>query len=147
MKKLSLCLLVVIACCANSSAQKTAPQKSTTRKVIAQTAAYRFDNEFGKYGNRNDYYNWKVFLIAANSFLQSIKHIEYYLDPTYKNSKRIVKADVNNPNFTLCNNGWGEFTLRIKIVFNDPRVPAINDVHPLDLHSAAKKNTKYVCRL
>lgn len=133
--------MIVIACYTNTSAQK-----NTARKVTAQTASYRFDNEFGKYGNRNDYYNWKVFLISGNSFLQSIKQIDYYLDPTYKSAKRTVKADANNPNFTLCNNGWGEFTLRIRILFKDPKTPSIDEVYKLDLHSSAKKNSKYICR-
>lgn len=114
----------------------------TAGSCFAQRA-YSFDNEFGKWGNRNDYFNWKVFIRANDAYLRTIRQVEYYLDPTFKNAKQIVVHNSANPNFTLCSNGWGEFTLRIKIVFNNGQ--AINDVYRLDLHSPAKKKINYRC--
>jgi len=112
----------------------------------SQKQAYHFENEFTNWSGRNDYFNWKIFLVADAAFLQTISRVEYYLDPTFKNATRIIYYNPANPNFTLCNSGWGEFTLRIKIVFKDARVSYRNDVYRLDLHSAAKKNRNYVCR-
>ncbi len=114
-------------------------------KSYGQKPAYFFDNEFGKWKNRNDYVNWKVFLKADASFLKSIKQVEYYLDPSFKISKQIVRFSETNSNFTLCSNGWGEFTLRIKIVFINAKKPSLNEVYRLDLHSPAKKKVNYKC--
>jgi len=112
----------------------------------SQKQAPHFDNEFNTWNGRNDYYNWKVFLAADAAFLKTISRVEYYLDPTFKDPIRIVYYNPANPNFTLCNNGWGEFTLRIKIVFKDARVTYRNDVYRLDLHSATKRNRNYICQ-
>ncbi|MDB5229680.1 MAG: hypothetical protein JWN76_485 [Chitinophagaceae bacterium] len=106
--------------------------------------SHHFDNEFAKFRSRSDYYNWKIFLIADPVFLASIKQVEYYLDPSFRNSTRIITANNNNPNFTLCCNGWGEFTLRIKIVFKENR-RVLNEVYNLDLHSVNKKSPSYNC--
>jgi transcription initiation factor IIF auxiliary subunit len=130
MRKWVLYLVLFVACSTNS---------------FGQTQPYHFDNEFGKWKNRNDYFNWKVFLVADNTFLKSIRQVEYYLDPSFKTAKQIIKYNTKNPNFTLCSNGWGEFTLRIKIIFNNPATSPVYDVYRLDLHSARKKNPNYVC--
>jgi Transcription initiation factor IIF, auxiliary subunit len=111
-----------------------------------QRATHHFDNEFGKYKNTVDYYNWKVFLIADDGFSKSIRQVEYYLDPSFKNPNRIMRYDERNPNFTLCCNGWGEFTLRIKIIFTDNKIAPLYETYKLDLHSPAKKSQKYTCQ-
>jgi len=109
-------------------------------------ANHHFDNEYKPRPNSGNYFDWKIFLAADPAFLNSIRQVEYYLDPTFKNSTRIIKADTRNSNFTLCSNGGGEFMVRIKIVFRDNRKAALNEVYRLNLHSADKKKANYVCR-
>lgn len=82
---------------------------------------------------------------ADDAFLSSIKQIEYYLDPTYKDSKRVITQANGGKHFTLCTNGWGEFILRIKIVFKNPSTKSINETYRLDLKSTARRNTNYRC--
>ena len=106
---------------------------------------YSFTNEFANWKARTDYFNWKVYIKADGAYLNTIKQIEYYLDPTYKNSKRVITQANGGENFTLCTNGWGEFTLRIKIVFKNSNTKSINETYFLDLRSPAKKNKNYKC--
>ena len=106
---------------------------------------YSFTNEFNNWKGRTDYFNWKVFMKADDAYLNSIKQIEYYLDPTYKDSKRIITQTNGGKNFTLCTNGWGEFILRIKIVFKSATTKPINETYRLDLRTASKKNRNYKC--
>jgi len=110
-----------------------------------QKKKYSFTNEFSNWKNRTDYFNWKVFITADNEYLASIKQIEYYLDPTYKSSKRVITQATGGKNFTICSNGWGEFTLRIKIIFKNSNTKPINETYSLDLKSPAKKSRNYRC--
>jgi transcription initiation factor IIF auxiliary subunit len=107
-----------------------------------QTAHY-FDNQFVEYQGRNDYYNWKVYLVSDPAFLNSIRAVVYYLDPTFRNSVREITSSPNNPNFTLCCNGWGQFTLKIRIIFKSGQ-PDQFENYTLDL-SPRKRNPQYVC--
>jgi len=111
----------------------------------AQKKKYSFTNEYINWKNRTDYFNWKVFMNADDSYLASIKQIEYYLDPTYKTSKIVITQASGGKNFTLCTNGWGEFTLRIKIVFKNSNTKPINETYVLNLKSPEKKNKNYKC--
>ena len=111
-----------------------------------RSSNHHFDNEYKPRPNSANYADWKVFLVADPAFLNSIRQVEYYLDPTFKISTRIIKADTKNPNFTLCSNGWGEFTLRIRIAFKDNRHAPLNEVYRLNLHSADKKKANYTCK-
>jgi transcription initiation factor IIF auxiliary subunit len=106
---------------------------------------YSFKNEYASWKNRTDYYNWKVYITSDSIFLASIKQIEYYLDPSFKNSTRIITKVSGGKNFTLCTNGWGEFTIRIKIIFNNLRLSPIYDTYNLDLHSLSKRSRNYRC--
>jgi phosphatidate phosphatase APP1 len=116
----------------------------TCSNSFCQVKKYSFTNEYINYGNRTDYFNWKVYITGDNIFLASIKQIEYYLDPSFKNSTRIITPATGGQNFTLCTNGWGEFIIRIKIVFKNAST-SINDTYKLDLHSESKKNKNYRC--
>ena len=57
-------------------------------------------------------------------------------------SSDLVRQTLISP---LCSNDWGEFTLRIKIVFKNAKTPSLNEVYRLDLHSLAKKKVDYKC--
>jgi hypothetical protein len=114
--------------------------------IHSQTAeTHRFDNQYMEYRSRSDYFNWKVYLVAGPAFLNSISQIVYYLDPTFKKSTRTIDANPKNPNFTLCCNGWGEFQIRIKIVFKDRSKPDLFEKYDLVLTSKAKRNPQYTC--
>jgi transcription initiation factor IIF auxiliary subunit len=80
-----------------------------------------------------------------SAWLASVIQVEYYLDPTYKTSKRVVTQATGGKYFTLCCNGWGEFIIRIKIVFKNAFTPSINETYKLDLKSPAKKKISYRC--
>lgn len=116
----------------------------TSISCLGQTKKYSFTNEFGNWGRRTDYFNWKVYMIADSTYLASIKQVEYYLDPSFKKNKHIITRGSGGNNFTLCTNGWGEFIIRIKIIFRNS-TPSINDTYKLDLHTPARKKTYYTC--
>lgn len=113
---------------------------------LCQPKKYSFTNEYSNWGNRIDYFNWKIYITGDSVFIASIKQIEYYLDPSFKRPKRVITASASSggKNFTLCTNGWGEFTIRIKIVFKNSAT-SITDTYRLDLHSASKKSNRYRC--
>lgn len=112
----------------------------------AQTPdAHHFDNQYLEFQDRKDYYNWKVYLVASPAYLNSISEVVYYLDPTFSYSTRKIKADPENPNFSLCCNGWGEFQLRIKIVFKDRKKEDLYENYNLILTNTAKRNPNYTC--
>lgn len=106
---------------------------------------YSFTNEFNNWRGRKDYFNWKVYIKAEDAYLSSIKQIEYYLDPTYKNSKQVITQLNGGKYFTLCTNGWGEFIIRIKIVFKNTNTKPIYETYKLDLKSLSRKNVNYKC--
>lgn len=117
----------------------------TSFGCFCQTKKYSFTNEYSNWSRRTDYFNWKIYITGDSKFLASIRQIEYYLDPSFKNPKRIITRTSGGNNFTLCTNGWGEFTIRIKIIFTNVRTASINEVYRLDLHSPAKKKVNYRC--
>jgi len=88
---------------------------------------------------------WKVFIVANPEILNSINQVEYYWDPSYATTGRIVKTDPRNPKFTLCSSGSGEFVLRIKIIFKSDYRPPMYLTYPLDLHTFEKRDSNYEC--
>src|SRR5205814_7547366 len=78
-------------------------------------------------------YNWKVFLAAPPSTLQSISYVEYTLYPTVTNpvQRRNNPAD----GFALQSNGRGEFNIAVKVVFKDGRKAPLQLTHYLSLQS------------
>ena len=65
-------------------------------------------------------YSWRIFLIGSNSVLDAISYVEYTLHPTFPNPMRTVTDRASN--FSLVGNGWGEFTVKLKVVYRDGRV-------------------------
>jgi transcription initiation factor IIF auxiliary subunit len=117
----------------------------TSISSFCQTKKHSFTNEYANWRGRTDYFNWKVYITGDSIFLASIKQIVYYLDPSFKNPVQTITKISGGKNFVLCTNGWGEFTIRIKIIFTNAKTAALNEVYRLDLHSPSKKKSNYKC--
>jgi tetratricopeptide (TPR) repeat protein len=69
------------------------------------------------------YYFWEIHLVAADDVLADIAKVIYYLHPTFLNPveeidrKRDPDAEKNG--FRLSSRGWGEFRVKVKIIFKD----------------------------
>src|ERR1044071_3127461 len=66
---------------------------------------------------RPGYYKWKVYVVADQTTLASIKSVEYTLHPTFINPIITVPASDKNKNFSYSASGWGEFDIKVKIDF------------------------------
>ena len=78
-------------------------------------------------------WDWTVFVRAANPTLDAIQCVEYTLHPTFPNPVRrvCVRGKDAQQAFALSSNGWGEFTIKVKIFFRDGKPKLIN--YPLKL--------------
>jgi transcription initiation factor IIF auxiliary subunit len=77
------------------------------------------------------HYEWTVFLTEGRSTLDKIGCVEYTLHPTYPNPVRRVCDSTGG--FRLSTDGWGEFTLFVKIEWKNQR--ATRQQYRLDLHT------------
>lgn len=93
------------------------------------------DNEASP-ASKKGYYNWKVYLVAEPVVLRTIREVVYTLHPTFKNPVQRVKASAKNRNFSYSTSGWGEFDIKVKIVYNDPKRRPLYLVHHLRLSKA-----------
>ena len=66
---------------------------------------------------KTDYWDWKIWLIASEDILNKIKVVRYGLHPTFPNPIRII--DDPSDGFSLKSSGWGEFNVKIEIIFNE----------------------------
>lgn len=67
------------------------------------------------------YYNWTIFVQADDATLNTIDHVEYLLDPTFSNPQ---VSSFNRANkFSYSSTGWGEFDIKVKIVFRNRKSP------------------------
>jgi transcription initiation factor IIF auxiliary subunit len=62
-------------------------------------------------------YDWTVYVDADGATLNAISSVEYTLDPSFPNPVRRITSRGNR--FSLSANGWGEFTIYIKVLFTD----------------------------
>jgi len=83
---------------------------------------------------RSGYYNWKVYLVAHRDTLLKIKEVIYTLHPTFTNPVQKIKASTRNRNFSYNASGWGEFDIKVKIVFIDTRRRPLYLIHHLNLN-------------
>jgi len=82
-------------------------------------------------------YVWTVFLKETPAILSEIRCVEYTLHPTFPNPvRRVCKSERG---FPLSASGWGEFTLFLKIEWQDNHVT--RQSYKLDLHSKIEKAT------
>ena len=63
---------------------------------------------------------WKVFVDADAETLQRIECVEYTLHPTFPDPVRRV-CNQAKTKFALSTNGWGTFTIKVRIEYRDGR--------------------------
>ena len=85
---------------------------------------------------RKGYYNWKVYLVGHRDTLLKIKEVVYTLHPTFANPVQKIKSSTKNKNFSYSASGWGEFDIKVKIVFVDKRRRPLYLIHHLNLNSS-----------
>ena len=59
-----------------------------------------------------------------------VSAVKFFLHPTYRPHDIIT---VSKPPFTLTKYGWGEFPLRVQLLFSDPRHKPVDIIHNLKL--------------
>ncbi len=101
---------------------------STNAQDVQITNTYRYAGDAR--------FKWTVFVKAEKSTLDRISCVEYTLHPTFPNPIRRVCN--SNRGFALDAEGWGEFTIFVKIEWRDKRVT--RQSYRLRLHSAAEKS-------
>ncbi len=78
------------------------------------------DNVAKKSKIKDDYWDWTIFINAPEDVLERIEYVEYELHPTFINPMRIVNQRSSGPYaFPLNSSGWGTFTVKIKVYYND----------------------------
>ncbi|WDF79943.1 hypothetical protein PQ469_07980 [Mucilaginibacter sp. KACC 22773] len=117
----------------------------TLPECWGQSRPEHFDNEYKEYSNnRTDYKSWKVFVIGNPQFINSIKQIDYTLDGTYGQQHIVVINNSDNPFFTMCNKGWGEIYIKIRISYNNGLADTFES-YRVDLTSPNKRNINLIC--
>jgi transcription initiation factor IIF auxiliary subunit len=97
--------------------------------VSSVSPQVKISNTYTSVGNNR--YDWTVFVKEDKATLNEIKCVEYTLHPTFPNPvRRVCKAE---DGFALRENGWGEFTILIKVEWQDKHVT--QQAYSLDLHS------------
>ncbi|MEK7249377.1 MAG: pYEATS domain-containing protein, partial [Bacteroidota bacterium] len=104
-------------------------------RSCAQPKELSFNNTAKYVGNGR--YDWTVFVDADSATLAPIKSVEYTLDPTFPNPVRTVTKRENR--FALSSNGWGVFTIYIKVFFTNGKVG--NYKYPLSFSKPAYGQT------
>ena len=89
---------------------KTEPYRS---KPELRTFQISTDNIASPAGNNR--WDWTVFIRADEQTLGQINCVEYTLHPTFPNPVRTVCSRGQGYPFALSSNGWGTFTIRIRV--------------------------------
>lgn len=79
----------------------------------------------------NGRYEWTVFLTGDESLLKRVKLVEYTLHPSFPKPVMSVRERGGKCAFALTSNSWGEFNVKVKVVFDDGGY--INGDHWLNL--------------
>ena len=77
-------------------------------------------------------WDWTVFVTAPPAVLSRIQCVEYTLHPTFPNPvRRVCVRGKSSQAFALSSNGWGEFTIAVRIFFRDGKKQRLD--YPLKL--------------
>lgn len=109
-----------------------------TVAITAYGQEVRVDNAATYVGSGR--YDWTVFLVADRSVLDSIKYVEYTLNPSFPNPVQRIKD--RDTDFALTANGWGEFDILVKVVFKDGRSTYLK--HRLRLEERSREDIETV---
>lgn len=85
------------------------------------TQTIKVANTWTRSGAPKGYYKWTVYLDTDTSTCKTISYVEYYLHNTFKQPVVKVSNTHWKKKFPYSATGWGEFNIRAKIVFRDPR--------------------------
>lgn len=88
-------------------------------KAVTQ-ATVRIDNT-SKYASGR--YSWTVFVVADESTLSNIAYVEYTLHPSFPNPVQSIYDRGARCPFGLTSTSWGEFEVKVKIVFKKNTEP------------------------
>ncbi len=80
---------------------------------------------------KKGYYDWTILIQSDTSTLNSIDHVEYLLHSTFSNPQ--VSSYDRKSSFSYSTSGWGEFEIKIKVVFKDKNKGALYMTHWLVL--------------
>jgi transcription initiation factor IIF auxiliary subunit len=80
---------------------------------------------------KQGYYNWKIYLVATPTILSTIREVVYTLQPTSNPPAQTIKASPWNTNFSYSATGWGEFDIKVKVVYHDPKRTPLYLTHHL----------------
>src|SRR6266436_4192356 len=78
-----------------------------------------------------DWYEWCVFVDELPTVIGMIQSVEYVLHPTFPDPVRLKTDKLNR--FALFSSGWGGFTIKITIRFEDGHVESTD--YPLRLEA------------
>lgn len=79
----------------------------------------KFNNIARQVGERKDqrWFEWAVFVDEGEEVLEKIEAVEYLLHRTFPNPLR--KRTNPDDKFSLSGSGWGEFSIKITVFFNN----------------------------
>ena len=81
-------------------------------------------------------WDWTIFLDADPDTLGRVAYVEYILHPTFPNPVRKVCKGPET-RFSYSTNGWGTFTVKVKVEYKDSSVEMLS--HPLVFDQPAPK--------
>ena len=92
--------------------------------------------------DRENYWNWSVWIDASKEVIEQINYVEYILHSSFPN--RVRTRSSKRDHFKLSSKGWGEFTIFVRIYMHDSTEPSLYS-HNLKLFDQEKKeNNKLV---
>ncbi|SDF76673.1 pYEATS domain-containing protein [Chitinophaga filiformis] len=92
--------------------------KQTSRDVSAASTVKKL---------AEDWWSWTIFVQGPENTLSQIKCVEYKLHPTFSNPIQLVcKRGTGSAAFPITIKGWGTFTVRMKVIYNDGDVQQLS---------------------
>ena len=118
----------------NPTAQ-IAPGRAAPPSSLARSQSIRAENSSKFLGtkNGNEWWAWKVFITADEKVLNQIQCVEYTLHPTFTNPVRTVCKKGKDKAFALSSEGWGTFSIKIRVRFKNGDYQDLN--HELEFEN------------
>src|SRR6185436_14892352 len=88
----------------------TSAAKKSTAKSPGIAAEIKHSSEY----RRQDWWDWAVWIEAADKTLDQIEYVEYSLHPTFPN--RLRHQTNRQEKFRMESAGWGEFMIGVELV-------------------------------
>ena len=108
----------------STSPESTSPESTSPKPPYAITTNNNAQ-WIGKNSAGQDIWNWTVYLTADPKIMSKIDCVKYTLhDDFYPNHINEICKPTNN--FALSASGWGEFNIKIKVIFKDDSTQDLN---------------------